>query len=158
MLQKLKQNSEVSTEDFFLPDFFEGRTSAWGFFEDPFGKVKRAFTAEIEGSWEENEFVLDESFVFLDGTTDHRVWRLRFEEGSSKFSATCGDSIGPGQGYHVRGGCYLTYRVNLPIGERKVAVRFKDLFHLIDEQTLLNRAKVSKWGLPVGQLTIAFKR
>ena len=157
MLQKLKQTTDMSGEDFFLPDFFEGESRAWGFFEDPFGRVKRSFRADITGHWEDDVFVLTEHFEFADGNTDDRIWHLRFEEGSPDFTATCGDSIGEGRGYHVDNGCYLTYRVGLKIGQRKVSVRFNDLFHLVDNETLLNRAKVSKWGLPVGRLSIAFR-
>ena len=158
MLQKLKQSRDVSKDEFFLPDFFEGQTRAWGFFEDPFGRVKRSFTADITGHWEDGTFFLSEHFHFSDGSTDERTWQLRFDAVSSEFSAVCGDSIGEGRGYHVPGGCYLTYRVALDIGQRKVPVRFSDLFHLVDSETLLNRAKVSKWGLPVGRLSIAFRR
>ncbi|MEM7426046.1 MAG: DUF3833 family protein [Pseudomonadota bacterium] len=158
MLQQLQTQTELADEPFFLPSFFEGETTAWGFFEDPFGRVKRAFTARINGSWDDGEFLLDEHFRFDDGALDHRVWRLSFDQDGSTFSARCADSVGPGRGHHVEGGCYLTYLVRLAVGDRKVVVRFRDLFHQVDADTLLNRAKVTKWGLPVGQLVIAFQR
>lgn len=126
-------------------------------FEDPFGSVRRAFTVQIAGRWEQETFVLDEHFQFSDGATDRRVWRLRYRP-DGHFAAECGDTVSAAAGHMVQNGCAMSYHFRLAIGSRLVTVKFQDLFHLVDEYTLLNRAKVTKWGLPIGRVTAAFRR
>lgn len=126
-------------------------------FENTLGVVKRSFTAEIEGTWQGDTFLLDEQFLFSDGVKDHRIWRLRFED-NGHFTGDCQEAVVPAQGRPVRNGCYLSYRFWLPVGKRRIVVKFKDVFRLVDEHTMLNRAKVSKLGIPLGQVTAAFRR
>ncbi len=52
----------------------------------------------------------------------------------------------------------LSYHFRLAIGKRTITVKFSDLFRLLDDDTLLNRAKVTKWGVPIGQVVAAFRR
>ena len=157
MLQTVQMHRRIIRDERLLADFFEGRSEAWGMFENTLGVVKRSFTAEIEGSWQGDTFLLDEQFLFSDGVKDHRVWRLRFEE-DGHFTGDCEEAVMPARGRPVRGGCYLSYRFRLPVGKRRVVVKFNDVFRLVDEDTMLNRAKVSKWGVPLGQVTAAFRR
>lgn len=151
------QTPNSARRDLLLPDFFEGRSSAWGMFEDVFGNTKRTFTVDIEGKWENEVFVLDEEFLFSDGVSDRRIWRLRYREDGS-FSAECPDTVAPAEGERVHDGCVLAYRFRLVVGDRTIVVKFNDTFKLIDKNTMLNRAKVSKWGLPIGQVFVAFRR
>ncbi|NNF79216.1 MAG: DUF3833 family protein [Rhizobiales bacterium] len=157
MLQSVHQHRHKIRNECLLPDFFEGHSEAFGMFENTLGVVKRSFTAQITGSWQDDMFLLDERFVFSDGVRDHRIWRLRFEE-DGHFTGECQDAVSPAIGRPVRNGCYLSYRFRLPVGKRQIVVKFNDVFRLVDEQTMLNRAKVSKWGVPLGQVTAAFRR
>lgn len=157
MLQKVPTDRRQIRDEFLLADFFEGHSEAWGMFENTLGVVKRAFTAEIEGSWQDDVFVLEEHFQFSDGLKDHRIWRLRFQE-DGRFTGECQDAVAPAEGRSFHNGCALSYRFRLPVGQRLIVVKFSDLFCLVDNRTMLNRARVSKWGLPVGQVTAAFRR
>jgi hypothetical protein len=49
-----------------LFDYFKGKTSAWGIFEDRFGNVRRQFQVDIEGLVEGNELTLNEKFQYSD--------------------------------------------------------------------------------------------
>lgn len=157
MLQIAEHIQRGVRAETLLPDFFEGRSQAWGMFEDPFGNVKRTFTAQIEGLWEEDVFVLDERFQFSDGKQDHRTWRLKYLPDGT-FTAECKETVSPGTGRVVQDGCVLAYRFRLAIGARTITVKFNDLFRLLDDDTLINRSKVSKWGVPIGQVVAAFRR
>ena len=157
MLQTLKTQNELKAAGLLMPEFFAGATRAWGFFETALGQKKKSFVADLCGRWDGEVFLLEETFEFSDGTTDERTWELLFNDDGT-FNATCADAIAPGSGTHFENGFSLNYKVRLPVGTRKVVVAFDDVFHLIDDQTLLNRAKVSKWGIPVGQLLIAFRK
>ncbi|MEM8688840.1 MAG: DUF3833 family protein [Pseudomonadota bacterium] len=140
-----------------MADFFEGRSEAWGFFENTMGVVKKAFTADITGTWKGDVFVLEEQFQYADGGTDERIWRLSYRD-RGHFIGLCDDVVGEAAGQPIHNGCYFGYKFRLPVGKRIIMVTFSDLFQLMDDQTLLNRAKVSKFGVPLGRVTAGFRR
>lgn len=142
---------------FSMSDYFEGRTRAWGMFETITGKVKKSFVADIEGHWDGDTFLLEEDFTFSDGEKETRTWQLKFDDDGS-FQASCADTPTPGKGVMnaMRGD--LTYSMALRVGGRKMMLSFSDLFYQIDEHTVLNRAKVKKFGIPVGQVLISFRK
>ena len=157
MLQKVSDVHRKIRQEYLLADFFEGRCEAWGFFENSRGVVEKAFTADITGTWKGDVFELEEQFQYADGATDERIWRLTYQQ-DGHFIGRCDDVVGDAAGQPISSGCSFAYRFRLPVGKRRIIVSFSDLFQLMDDQTLLNRAKVSKFGLPLGQVTAAFRR
>ena len=143
--------------EFNMAEFFEGRTRAWGMFETITGKVKKSFVADIEGRWDGDEFLLEEDFTFSDGGKDARTWRLSFKEDGS-FQASCADTPSPGKGFATARRGDLAYSMALDVGGKKMMLSFSDLFYQIDAHTVLNRAKVKKFGIPVGQVLISFRK
>jgi len=71
-----------------VEEYFIGKSRAWGIFQDRFGTLKRSFTVDIEGRQEGDEFVLTEDFLYDDGETDRRVWRIRKLDERSASSAS----------------------------------------------------------------------
>ncbi len=143
--------------EFNMADYFEGRTRAWGMFETITGKVKKSFVADIGGRWDGDDFLLEEDFTFSDGEKDTRTWRLNFNE-DGRFQASCADTPSPGKGVLTARRGDLAYSMALNIGGRKMMLSFSDLFYQVDEHTVLNRAKVKKFGIPVGQVLICFRK
>lgn len=157
MLNNLKILDGTESETLFLPGYFQGRTQAYGFFETPFGRIKKLFQADISGQWENETFVMNESFSFDDGTKDTRSWELTPLEAGS-FRAYCPEMKAPVIGYHDQRMAHLSYQISLPVGRFKLTVKYKDLFVLMNQGLLFNRALVSKWGLPVGRVSIVFAK
>ncbi len=155
MLQRNPDLSSMST--FNMAEYFEGRTRAWGLFETVTGRVKKSFVADIEGRWDGSDFLMEEDFTFSDGEKETRTWRLTFNADGS-FRASCADTPTPGKGIikDMRGD--LKYAMALNVRGRKVMLSFSDLFYQIDQQTVINRAKVKKFGIPVGQVLISFRK
>ncbi len=60
-----------------LFEYFQGQTKAWGLFEDRFGKVRRQFQVDIQGTVADGTLTLDESFRYDDGELARRVWTIR---------------------------------------------------------------------------------
>ena len=54
------QNFTESQPKLSLFDYFKGKTSAWGIFEDRFGNIRRQFQVDIEGLIDGNVLILDE--------------------------------------------------------------------------------------------------
>lgn len=138
-----------------LEKYFLGKTSAWGLFEDRFGTVRRQFTVDITGSWDGEELVLDERFVYSDGETDKRVWRIR-KKGEHGYEGRAADVIGVATGESHGNALNWRYDMELKVGDSTLRVHFNDWMFLQPSNVLLNRAKVSKFGIAIGEVTLVF--
>ena len=140
-----------------LEDYFAGHTRAWGVFQDRFGTLKRQFEVEIDGDWNGRELRLTEDFVYDDNQTERRVWRIR-PEGSNGYCGTAGDVVGQARGRVVGNQLHWRYRFSLPIGARRLMVDFDDRMFLQPDGKLINRARVTKFGVLLGEATIVFAK
>ena len=61
-----------------LRQYFNGPLTAHGLFTDRSGKVVKRFTVRMTGKWNGDEGVLDEHFVYSDGSTQQRIWHLKY--------------------------------------------------------------------------------
>lgn len=140
-----------------LEAYFTGDVRAWGLFQDRFGKVRRQFTVDIRGYVEDDELVLEEDFVYLDGEKDRRVWRLRrLDEHTYEGRAADVDGVAVGKLY---GQAFnFRYVLNLPIGTRVVKVNFDDWMFMHEDGVLVNRAVMSKFGIRLGEVTLFFQK
>ena len=59
-----------------LEDYFQGKTRAFGLFEDRFGNVRNQFVVDIDGTWDGKTLILDEDFVYMNGDTEYRRWEI----------------------------------------------------------------------------------
>ena len=59
-----------------LEEFFDGRSYAYGIFEDRFGNLKRQFRVQIDGRTNAGRLTLDEQFIYDDGEAARRVWTI----------------------------------------------------------------------------------
>lgn len=140
-----------------LEDYFVGQTRAWGLFEDRFGSVRRQFVVDIDGAWDGRELVLEEEFLYADGETDRRVWRI-VKTGEHTYEGRADDVVGVATGTAYGNALNWVYTLDLRAGERTWRVTFNDWMFLQPDGVMINRARVSKWGLTVGEVTIAFRK
>jgi hypothetical protein len=144
-----------NTPELRIERYFAGRTHAWGVFEDRFGTLRRSFTVAIDGQWDGRELVLDERFVYADGETDRRVWRIvRTAEGS--YEGRADDVIGTAVGRSAGNALNWTYEMALKVGGDRWRVRFDDWMWLQPGDALINRANVYRWGLWIGTVSLFF--
>ncbi len=140
-----------------LEDFFDGRIRAWGQFQDRFGEVRRRFVVDVEGTWDGETLTLVEDFVYEDGATERRVWTLR-KTGPATWEGTAPGVIGVARG-EVRGGAFnWRYTIDLPETSGGFRADFDDWMWLLEEDRLLNRAYVSRFGVDLGEVIIFFER
>jgi Protein of unknown function (DUF3833) len=140
-----------------LESFLLGRTTAEGRFEDPFGVVRRRMAITLDGWMDGATLALDERFVFDDGATERRMWRIT-PSGATGYTAQADDMIGVAHGGVTADGVGWSYLFNLQIGARRYRVRFHETFALVDADTMVNRARVTKFGILLGRTTIVFHR
>ena len=151
------KNFENETPKLVLEDYFDGKTKAWGMFHDRFGNLKRSFKVDIIGILENDTLTLDEKFVYNDGEKESRIWSIKIL-GNNKYSGTADDVIGEATGISSGNALNWKYKLNLKVKESTVAVDFDDWMFLQDDNILMNRAEVKKWGIVLGVVSITFKK
>lgn len=140
-----------------IEEYFQGETHAWGIFEDRFGNLRRQFTVAITGTWDGSELHLDEQFLYSDGERDERVWRIS-KTGEHSYQGQAGDVIGTAQGEAYGNAMNWRYDLDLKVGGSTVRVHFNDWLFLQPSGVLLNRARVSKFGIEIGEVTLFFAK
>ncbi len=158
--------SSMKPEDFagrepklVLEEYFLGQTKAWGIFEDRFGTLRRSFVVDIKGTWDEEQqlLTLEEDFLYDDGETDRRVWRVtKLDEHS--YNGRADDVIGVAEGKIYGNALNWKYDIDLKMKDSSLRVTFNDWMFLQDEDTMINRAKVTKWGIMLGEVSIFFRK
>jgi len=140
-----------------LRTYFNGKVDAWGIFTDRNGKVVKRFTVEMNCTWQGDQGVLDEDFVYADGSQEKRIWRLK-HLGNGRYEGTAGDVVGTATG-QTRGNTFRwSYTLALPVDGRVINVSMDDWMYLMNDRVMLNKASMSKWGVHLGEVTLSFTR
>ena len=140
-----------------LRRYFDGKLTAYGMFSDRSGEVRRRFTVAMQCAWQGEEGVLDEQFLYDDGERQRRVWRLR-HLGNGAYTGTADDVVGEARGQTAGPAFRWGYTLRLPVEGRVWEVDFDDWMFLIDERVMLNRATLSKFGVRLGEVQLAFTK
>lgn len=156
--------ASVSVEDYAdeqpeldLLEYFSGPVEAWGMFQNRSGKVVTRFHVQIDSKREGDRLILDERFSYSDGTTQRRVWTLT-PDGPKGWRGTAEDVVGEASGQLAGNAFRWRYTLSLPVDGRVWEVHFDDWMYLMDEDTLINRASMRKFGIEWGQVTLFFRR
>ena len=138
-----------------LRSYFNGTLDAYGVFTDRSGQVVKRFTVVMRCTWDGDNGVLDEDFVYSDGSTGKRIWRMK-HLGDGRYSGTADDVVGEALG-ETRGNAFRWgYTLALPVDGRVWNVTFDDWMYLMDERVMLNKAVMSKFGVRLGEVTLSF--
>ena len=148
---------KTETPKINLNEFFNGKLLAHGIVQDRSGKVINRFKVDIIASWKDDIATLDEKFVYSDGSKSSRIWKLK-KIGSNQFEGTAGDVEGIADGETAGNAFYFVYDLNLPVDDSTYVVNFEDWMFLMDENTLLSRSYMSKWGFDVGEVTLVMTK
>lgn len=140
-----------------LFEYFEGQTLAWGQFQSRSGELQRRFRVDIQGKVDGDTLVLDEQFVYDDGETEQRIWTIK-KVGENQYEGRAGDVIGKAFGQASGSVLNWRYTLDLPYKDSSIHVKFDDWMFLQTDNVMLNRAKVTKWGFRVGEVTLFFQK
>lgn len=141
--------------DLDLRRYFNGVLDAYGVFTDRSGKVVRRFTVLMNCTWNGDQGVLDEDFIYSDGEKQKRIWRLR-HLGNGEYVGTADDVKGEARGRTVGNAFRWGYTLMLPVDGKTWEVQFDDWMYLMDERVMLNKAEMSKFGVRLGEVTLSF--
>ncbi len=144
-----------------LSEYFSGTIDAYGIFTDRSGEVKKRFTVLIKADWKivdgKKVGTLDESFDYSDGTKQKRIWTLT-EQSPGRYIGRADDVVGDAQGELAGNALNWTYTLALPVDGTIYHVQFNDWMYLVTPKVMLNKAKMSKFGIELGEVTLSFYR
>lgn len=140
-----------------LRTYFNGTVDAWGIFTDRNGKVVKRFTVTMQCAWQNDQGILDEDFVYSDGTQEKRVWNLT-AKGNGRYTGTAGDVVGMAEG-QIQGNTFnWRYTLALPVEGRVLHVQMDDWMYLMNDRVMLNKARMTKLGVHLGDVTLSFMK
>jgi hypothetical protein len=140
-----------------LKHYFDGTIDAWGVFQDRSGKVVKRFVVVIDARWQGEIGTLDERFTYSDGSTQRRVWTIT-RLGPGRYKGTADDVVGEAIGEAAGNALRWRYVLALPVDGKIYHVNFDDWMYLMDDQVMLNRSQMSKFGFRLGEVTLAFRK
>jgi hypothetical protein len=113
-------------------------------FQKRSGEVVKRFEVNIVSHREGDNLILDEHFLYSDGTRQRRVWTLTPEGragAGARMTWWASPRSGRWQYLHWR------YRLNLPVDGSTYEMSMDDWMYQMDEDTLINRTACPSSGL-----------
>ena len=138
-----------------IEDFLSGNVKAWGILQNRSGKVIRQFSADLNGSWDGQQLILDEKFNWSDGEIQKRQWTIQKID-DHNYEGTAGDVVGTAKGFSYGPAFKFEYVLLVPVKKREIKITFDDWIFKQDERVAINRATMKKFGFKVAELTVMF--
>jgi len=164
MVSLLSSCSSVDVSDYqgtnpplVLESFFNGPLKASGIVENFSGKVIRRFNVTMEASWQGTEGTIKEWFVYDDGETQTRIWRIQ-SQGKGQYTGTADDILGTAQGEARGSALRWRYDMLLPVDGDEYQVHFDDWMYLVNDKTIINKSDIIKWGITVAKVTLVIQK
>lgn len=161
----ISNGTAPSRTPFHLETFFDGVATGTGFYQGRSGAVGRQMFCRIEGVWEEDRqrLTLNEEFWFVDGCYETRIWTID-KLAANDYRFTAGDTVGEGHGSHTETNVFtsrysLNYDLPNPVlGREKMVFSFEDFMLGVDEDRMINRSRMKKFGVWLGDIVLWISR
>jgi len=155
-------DNSMKPEDFkdkkprlIIEDYMSGNIKAWGILQNRSGKVTRQFSATLSGKWNGKQLILNEKFNWDDGEVQDRQWQINKID-DHHYEGTAEDVIGTAKGFSYGPAFKFEYVLLVPFKGREIKITFDDWIFMQDEKVAINRAKMTKFGIKVAELTVFF--
>ena len=147
-----------NTPTLTIQKYFNGPLTAEGMLQDWKGKQTRRVSVSMEGVWKDStQGILHEEFIFDDGEKQTRDWTLNMLD-EHHFTGTAHDVVGVAKGEQYGNTIHMRYVLSVPVNGKPMNISIDDWLYAINDQTVINKSTLSKFGLNVGYLTIAFTK
>ncbi len=144
--------------DFDPMKFFTGHTRSWGVIESRAGEPTTRIVTETWGKIVGGELRMEQDLFIEKKPRQHRSWRMRRID-AHHFEATANDVIGTAKG-ESRGNLFRwTFTLATKPGNALFNISMTQrMYGQPDEQTMINRDAVRKFGVTIAQVTEQFRR
>ena len=138
-----------------IEEFLNGNVKAYGVLQNRGGKVTRQFSADLDGKWDGKQLILDEKFNWSDGEVQTRQWKIiKIDE--HNYEGTAADVVGTAKGFSYGSAFKLEYVLLVPVKGKEIKITFDDWIFKQNDKIAINRAKMTKFGFRVADLTVVF--
>tara|TARA_Y100000817_G_C16622072_1_gene440032 strand:+ start:51 stop:575 length:525 start_codon:yes stop_codon:yes gene_type:complete len=138
-----------------IEEFLSGNVKAWGILQNRSGKVIRQFSADLNGTWNGKQLILDEKFDWSDGEIQNRQWKInKIDE--HNYEGTAGDVVGTAKGFSYGPAFKFEYVLLVPVKGKEIKIKFDDWIFKQDDNVAINKAVMTKFGFKVAELTVMF--
>jgi Protein of unknown function (DUF3833) len=143
---------------FTLERFFTGKTVGRGAFSAPIAGVNRQLVVTTTGQWNGKTLTLKEDFAFADGEKYVKTWRFT-KVSPGLYEGTREDVVGKAIVRQVGNTVQLTYSADVAAKDGSITrLDFADTIAPLDRRRVLNKATVSKFGVPFGEISLIFQK
>ncbi|HVE51358.1 MAG TPA: DUF3833 family protein [Casimicrobiaceae bacterium] len=118
--------------------------------------VTPCFHVRLQGRLDVDRLAVDEHFDWSDGEREHKTWR--FVREGSRYCGRRDDTVGDAHGEQRGNAFKLRYVLRVRAGDRDWNIAMDDWLFMIDEHTVVNRIRMRKFGIRVGELSAAFRK
>jgi len=139
--------------------FFDGSVKAWGIVQNRSGELVQRFTVEIDGSIDAGSVLtLDETFSYgLGEGVTSRIWTIT-ETDKNQYQGTASDILNKAKGTVYGNAMQWSYDMQLPVDDTTYKVHFDDWMWAFDENTIVNRSYIRKFGVTMAEVTIFMQK
>ncbi|MDI1226804.1 MAG: DUF3833 domain-containing protein [bacterium] len=141
-----------------IRQFFNGEIKASGLFVDRAGKSENYFHVTMNGRFTEKSGTIDEVFEYNDGRKETRTWTIVFNDDGT-YTGTAHDVIGKAEGRQSGNAAHMTYTLRIKTKSGKTYdIAMSDWMFKVDDETVINRIDMKKFGLHAGELIVVFRK
>lgn len=141
-----------------IRQYFNGEIKAAGIFIDRVGKAKNYFHVTMNGRFDEKSGTIDEVFEYNDGRKETRTWNIAFNDDGT-YTGLAHDVIGKAEGRQSGNAAHMTYTLKIKTRSGKTYdIAMSDWMFKVDEETVINRIEMTKFGFHAGELIVVFRK
>lgn len=140
-----------------LEEYFNGSIKAWGIVQDRSGNIKRRFSIDMHGEWNDDIGMLTENFNYYDGEKQKRVWTIK-KVAEQQYEGTAEDIIGKANGAIKGNAVKWAYQMNIDVGDNTFKITFDDWMFQMEDGVMINRSYLKKFGFTVAELTLFMQK
>ncbi|MCU0883670.1 MAG: DUF3833 domain-containing protein [Beijerinckiaceae bacterium] len=150
--------AEAAGQRLVLHEWFRGPTHAVGRFRNNFTGEERKLAVDLRGRWNGRVLALFEDFFYADGERDQKTWFFE-RTGEGRYIGTREDVVAPAMVTTpapdtVRFG----YTADLKLASGVQRLDFDDTLTLRADGTVFNKAYVSRFFIPLGDVELVFHK
>ena len=140
-----------------LEEYFNGDIKAWGIIQDWRGRVISRFDVQMVGIWEGNVGTLEEDFTYYSGNQQRRTWTItKLDE--HHYEGQADDIVGTASGKIEGNSVQWRYKMDIDVNGNSYRITFDDWMWLMNDDVLINRSYLKKWGFTVAELTLFMQK
>lgn len=150
-------NKKNEDKKFEFEKFFTGKVIATGYMCFFYPKIrKKSIKVIFKGSFRYKKLKLMEEY-FEDGLKTKREWQFK-KVGKNKFYGNAKNIVNPFELHIQDSSLEMKYKFKTQFKNFDFSVYVKDHMYVINNKTLINYTKISKFQIPIAESQLLYKK